>query len=215
MEEFSPGTPFRDLAEARFWGQDLLREKYGDSTPVQRMEIGTDAIDCAPNDWLIFKDRKWQKISDLEKSEGLPIAHVKTASPQALEMEGWDGTSHIRLKMPISPLPPLKIRGEELFSQLRVRSEKQISCIMDKQCLILRAGDWVVRSANRWKIVRKKEEKALFLEGKIVGELFVLDRIDSKGAVKSIAGQCFSARRTQALPIEFAQPVQKRSARPR
>jgi len=209
VEEFLEGTSFRELGESRWWGHDVFSEKYANGEIVHRIEVGppsrVELLECSFQDWLVFKGRKWQKVGSFAEVEGLPIAHLKGASSQGLEIEGWEGTSHIRIRVPLSSLPPLKMRGEELFTQLRVRSEKQVSCMLDKQCLILRPNDWALKTQGRWKILRKKEERDSFLKGKLTGEVFVLDRIEAKGMTKSVSGHYFSAGRSQMVPIEFAQ----------
>ena len=173
------------------------------------MELGSSTLECSFKDWLVFKEGKWNKVIDLKDIEQLPIAHLKGATPLGLEIEGWEGSSHIRMKLAPVFSAPLKMKGEELFTQLRVRSEKQVSCMLDKQCLILRPNDWILKTQGRWKILRKTEEKNGFLEGKLLGEVFVLDRIETKGPTKNIAGHYFSATRSQMVPIEYVQKMQK------
>jgi len=209
-DDISAKSPFKLLAESRWWGQDLLAEKFGNGTnPLERIEIGPEAnqslLEFSAGEWLVFKENQWQTNESI--SNHLPIARVKNRSPHGLEMEGWEGSSHLRFKILPTSTIPLRTKGEELFSQLRVRSEKQVSCIIDKQCLILRTGDWVLKANNRWKILRKKEEKDAFLAGNMTGDLFVLEKIDSKGTTKSIAGQLFSTKRSQSAAIEFIQPL--------
>jgi len=99
---------------------------------------------------------------------------------------------------------------DNLFSSIRIRSDKQISCTLDKQCLILRTGDWVLKTGNRWKVLRREEEKEAFLSGKIAGELFVLDQISNLQGQKSISGHIYNLPRTQTVSIEL--PVVGRKA---
>ena len=96
-----------------------------------------------------------------------------------------------------------KIKAEELFGSIRVRSDKQISCLLDKQCLIIKINDWVVKISDRWKILRKAEEKEAFLKGKLVGELFVLDQISNKQGQKSILGHMYNLARTQMTAVDL------------
>jgi hypothetical protein len=212
-EEFTPATPFRELGEARWWGQDLFIEQYGAGGAIQRFDVGPIAhshlVDLGPDQWLIYRNGEWNVASQLSEDERAPIARIRKTVSRGLEFEGWDGSSHVRLLVGQFPYGPIKTKGEELFSQLRVRSEKQISCTLDKQCLILRPADWVLKVDQRWKILRKKEEKEAFLNGELNGELFVLDRIEAKGAVKSIGGHYFSATRSQKAAIEYAVPSSK------
>ncbi len=210
-EEFPVGHPFRLLGEARWWGQDLFAEKYGSGSGVQRIEVGvaphTELFDLRADQWLVFRGSQWQRLPSIDEAGEAPIARIQRLSSKGLELEGWGGSAHVRLLLPQTNLPMLKTRGEELFSQLRVRSEKQISCTLDKQCLILRPGDWVLKLDQRWKVLRKKEEKEAFLSGHVIGDIFVLDRIEAKGPVKSIAGHYFTASRAQMVPIDYAATV--------
>jgi len=215
VDEFAVGTPFRELAETRYWGPDLFVELYGKGAQIHRLEIGplsnANLVDLSSNEWLVFRDNKWEKIDHLSDVKALQIAHVKSYSGKGLEVEGWDGSSHVRLQLQQTQATPLKVRSEDLFSQLRIRSEKQISCIFDKHCLILRPGDWVLKVDQRWKILRNAEEKESLLEGKLVGDIFVLDRIDAKSSSKSIAGHYFGAGRSQMVLIEhLLQPHRSR-----
>ena len=211
-EEFPIDSPFRELGESRWWGSDLFLEKYEMGEACQRLEIGPIAqarlIDVKEGGWIGFKENQWRAIPQLEEAKGLPIARIKNKTPEGLEIEGWEGMSHIRLKLQPMPLVPLKIRAEELFTQLRIRSEKQISCAIEKQCLILKTGDWVIKADQRWKILRKKEEKDAYVRGEIQGDLFVFDRIETKGTGKTICGHYFSAGRTHIAVLDC--PVQKR-----
>jgi hypothetical protein len=196
--------PFKELSGAVWWGHDLIGDKYSGLSHVQRLEIGSVEIDLSPNEWLIYTQQGWKKG---EIADNGPIAHIVRAESQFLEFEGWDSTGHVRFKLPILANPPSKSKGEELFSQLRIRSEKQISCVLEKQCLILKTGDFVIKIKDRWKVLRKKEEKEALLSGKMVGDCFVLDRIDAKS--KHIAGTLYSPKRTSSVPIEYTQPVKK------
>lgn len=207
-QEFAEGSPFRTLAEARWWGNDLCQEKYGNKPGGERIEIGpltnAELVELDAGDWLVWKEERWQKKRSLEDCKVLPIARVEEKAGRALVVGGWDQTGHIRCALsPFQPAP-LRVKAEELFSAVRVRSEKQISCMLEKQCLILKVGDWVVKNGSRWKILRKKEEKEAFLNGKWFGELFVFDRIEMKGNGKTVQGQLFNAARSQVVPIEVS-----------
>ena len=209
IEEFAVGSPFYQLAESRLLGQDLFQFNCGNGSSVYRIELsgGLHVLNVPSNGWLTYRDGKWEASSNLPNDGQAPIARIWTlVGARGAEMEGWDGASHLRFVLPQASPAALKMKGEDLFSQIRVRSEKQISCTLDKQCLILRPGDWVLKLDQRWKLLRKHEEKEAFLNGEINGELFVLDRIDAKGALKAISGRYFSASRAQMNVIDYAVP---------
>lgn len=199
-QEFPEGSPFRLLAEARWWGRDQFMEQKDGG---ERMEIGAgELLEVKEGDWLIWKDQKWEKCAAPEKDR--PIAHIQSFPGKALVLEGWDVDGHIRLSLTPAAGPTFKVRGEDLLSSIRIRSEKQISCMLEKQCMVLKTGDWVLKLKGRWKILRKKEERDAFLNGKLFGELFVFEQISQKQGQKMIQGRLFNPGRTQVVVIEMA-----------
>lgn len=210
--EFAEKSPFRILAEAKWWGRDQFRNGT-DSTEI--LEMG-ELIELRQNDWLIWKEGKWQKSATPEKDpeKNLGLAKIQSISPKILILEGWDGNDHTRIGLSLAAGPQFKLRGEDLFSMVRVRSEKQISCMLEKQCMVLKTGDWVLKTAGRWKILRKKDEKDAFLNGKLFGELFILDQISQKQGQKMMGGRLFNPGRTQVISIELAAQGRKTRAKP-
>lgn len=196
-QEFPEGSIFKTLAEAKWLGKDLLRP----ADSGERIEL-SELLELHVGDWLVFREGKWQKSNAPEKD--IPIAKFQSLTPKMLILEAWDGAEHTRIGLQLSPGTPFKMRAEELISSLRVRSEKQISCMLEKQCVVLKVGDWVLKSAGRWKVLRKKDDKDAFFNGKLSGELFILDQILQKHGQKVIQGRLFNPGRTQIVAVEMA-----------
>lgn len=210
--EFGEGTPFRLLAEARWWGRDVFREQYGEGAIAERLEVGAnELLELKEGKWLVWKEQHWE-LADMPEKEK-PIAHIHSQAGRNLVLEGWDHDGHIRLALSPAVSPPFKAKGEELFTSVRVRSEKQISCMLEKQCMVLKTGDWILKANGRWKILRKKEERAAFLNGKLFGDLFVFDQIHQKQGQKVIQGRIFNPSRTQVASIEVAAQSQRKSGK--
>jgi hypothetical protein len=198
-QEFVEGSPFRLLAEARWWGRDQFRPS-GESG--ERLEIGaSELLELQDGDWLIWKEGRWQKSEKPEKD--LPIAHIQSSLSKTLTLEGWGSEGHTRIALGSAVGPVFKMKGEDLFGSIRIRSEKQISCMLEKQCMVLKTGDWVLKTGGRWKILRKKDERDAFLNGKLFGELFILEQISQKQGQKMIQGRLFNPGRTQVVSIEM------------
>ncbi len=204
VEELPEGSPFKLLTEAKWLGADLVRARYGEARRGgQRLEWGgaeEGRLEIQASEWLVWKNGKWMSAPAAEETS--PIAHLLSEQEKGLVLEGWDGNEYAKVSLAAAPLTPLKIKGEELFSAIRVRSDKQISCMLEKQCLILKVGDWVVKTKGRWKILRKKEDRDAFLNGKWTGELVVFEGIELKQGQKVILGRFFAANRSQMVPIE-------------
>jgi hypothetical protein len=205
-QEFSENSPFRQLALGRWWGADLFYQTYIEEVLKHRIDLGSPLearlIDVKVGDWLAFLEGEWKEISHVEEAQKGCIARVLSSSPSGLLIEGWEENRHIRLCLPEAAPLASKIKVEELFGSIRIRSDKQISCLLDKQCLIIKVNDWVVKTSDRWKILRKAEEKEAFLKGKLVGELFVLDQISNKQGQKSILGHMYNLARTQMTAVD-------------
>lgn len=217
-QEFPEGSPFRVLAEARWLGPDVFEQRFGQGAVIERFEWGSGnaitRLDIRIGQWMVWQEGHWEILPDLQEAKKRPIARIKGVQGKSLLLEGWEMDHHVSLSLNPFPQPVLKTRGEELFSALRVRSEKQVSCMLEKQCLILRTGDWVLKTQGRWKVLRKPEDRDAFLKGKITGDLFVFEKIEQKMGQKVVQGQLCNSARSQMIPLEIAaQSTRKQAAK--
>ena len=203
-KNFPEGSAFRMLAEARWLGHNVLLEKET-SSQIFRVAIGaplhSQSFDLSKENWLIWGQTGWNK-GELGEEHAV-VARIASTETDTLILEGWDEEKYVQI--PLTRMQPisLKTKGDEIFKSIRIRSDKQISCMMEKQCLILRCGDWVLKSSGRWKVLRKKEERDAYKAGKIEGELFVFEQIVAKQEQKFISGFLFNAEKTQALSVDL------------
>ncbi|MBI3508510.1 MAG: hypothetical protein HY069_02585 [Chlamydiia bacterium] len=194
----------RTVVEGRWLGRDLFAEKYGTTLrPAERIEWGNgEILSLQEGEYWVWDQEKWKKNGAIDQNALL--IRMERIRDRTLVLEGWDAEHHYRFAMP-QPLPiPAKIRPEEFLTSIRVRSEKQMSCTLDKQCLILKAGDWVLKSEGKWRILRRPEEKEALQCGKLSGEIFVFDGIESKSNQKTVHGHLFNVQRSQCLPVDLA-----------
>jgi hypothetical protein len=198
MEELFQEEPFQALSKARWLGTDLVC-KAGLGRAVQKMEIGSALFDIAEGDRLYWDGLGWVKA----EGRGAPLMQVRNSAMQSLELDVWDspGERHMRVAAPLAGLQPARIKVEDWFSSIRIRSEKQISCLLEKQCLILREGDWVLKENGRWRILRKAEDKQQMVEGKRLGDLIVLESIDAKRRL--VQGQMILPSRIHGFPFSL------------
>lgn len=217
-KEFAEGSPFRSLAEARWLGPNVFSEKYGGGLLCQRIETASkEILDVQGDDWLVWSDGRWDKKNPTEKQK-FPMARIASVDLKSLVLEGWNEESYVRFSLALGPVTFVKTRLDEIFNSIRVRSERQISCMLEKQWLILRCGDWVLKVDGKWKHLRKSEEKEAYKKGKTVGELFVFDKIDSRQGQKFIQGFLFNSDKTQAIPVDIAAnkyTIDKNKGRPK
>lgn len=214
--EWIDRVPFKVLSEARVLGRDLFLNRYAGGDLSQRMEIGIGdsavQISLKEGDFLSWAEEKWKKISSPLEGEGRPLLRIASVDDQGLIFEAWDLAEYIRFSVSSSVPTPLKTKKEDFLTAVRIRSEKQISCMLEKQCFVLRSGDWVLKEDSRWKALRKPQERELYLQGKLAGEIFVFDQIDLKGGQKMLQGFLFNRDRSQMFPIEMGLSSQGKNA---
>jgi hypothetical protein len=209
--DLPPFSPFQSLAEGKWWGRDLFCQKVkGGGACNERIEIGNlssiEVLSFKKGEWIAYEEGKWKKIAQLEQAKGLSLAHIVSVQEGGVILEGWDEKGYYRFLVSQMPSSSFKVRPEELFTSVRIRSERQISCMLEKQRMILRVGDWVLKGEGRWTVVRSKEDRQALEEGKLVGEIFVFDRIETKQGQKIVQGHLFNLSRSQEVPVIL--PVQ-------
>lgn len=194
------------LRQVQWMGPDrLLRSLAKESPPERLMGSGVsgERLLLSPRNWLIYNGESWEQQEVLSPEEKRPIARVVGVG-ETLTLEEWEGNRYYQVALSPALLPVWKCRPEELFTSLRVRSENQVSCMLEKQCLVLRTGDWVCKRGGKWKVLRKKEERESFQRGEIEGELFLFEQIEMRQGQKIIRGTLFDPSRTQMTPVELA-----------
>lgn len=229
QSQFSSSVPttkekaFTLLEKAKWWGPDLFFRQYGGVSyqPLgqkHRLEFVEGKkrviLSVSPKDFLFFKDDKWQVASLLgEEQQNVPLAQVKAVSAKHLEIEAWnrEGFSVYTLKMEQQRAVPCLVVPEKIFTSLKIRSAKELSCRMGKKRLVLKIGDWVIKTKNGWHKLKSREEIESLLQQESIGELLVVDSIDIKGVLK---GHYFDEMHTQMQPISFSFSPEKKKEKP-
>ncbi len=196
--QFADGTPFRSWEEVRFVGTDLLLARFlaPESSPRYRIERGDRSVwELRAGDCLYWNQGDWS----LEGSG--PVVRVRGVEADQLILEGWDGEGYARMALPLQTTAAPRLQTEELFTTVRIRSDRQLSCILEKQCMVLRAGDWVVKEEGRWRVLRRPEERTEYLHRREEKDLFVLERIEMKGTQRVAYGAYFAPNRTAFQPM--------------
>lgn len=163
--------PFLLLSQAKWWRPNLLME-----SSKERLEIEPHYfLEVKEGDLIIFKDGKWLLSKE---TIGFPLAKIRGIGSK-MEIDLWDASGDKKDLFSLSPQPiqQLKLKANNLLSNIHLRTKKQLSLEIDKQHFILKDGDVLVHKANVWRLSKKKEG---FLGE---GELFALDEIDLKRRV--------------------------------
>lgn len=211
----------KELKAARSFPQDLLIQKYGGREYATwnekiALEFGSGASTYAcfvsHGDFLLYEAGEWRVVSSDELRNDCPIAQVKSASGKGVEIEAWDktGFSPVMVKTEAEKSARFQPKPEIMPSGIRLRSSTSVSCAFGKKRMIVRQGDWLLKTATGWRNLRRTEEIEHYLQHRLKGELFIFDAIEKEQGHLVLKGHLFDESRSQmqplSLPIEVDKP---------
>ncbi len=223
---FSPAQHlfYKELKEAHGFSGDLIIQKYGgrefahlNEKAVLEIAHGNGSYACfvSAGDYLIYEGEEWRICPRTELKRECPIAYIRKATPSDLEIEAWDetGFSPVQVRIAIERPGRFQPKPEMMPSRIRLRSSSQVSCAFGKRRVILRQGDWLLKTSNGWRNLRRSDEIEQYLARRLKGELFIFDSIEKEQGRSVIKGNLFDETRTQVqplmLPIEAEKPEGK------
>ncbi len=206
------------LKNAKCWGQDLLIQQYGGGEfrkwrEKLKIELFQGAasyvVFVAKGDYVMWKEGRWQEAPLSELSAQQPVALVRAVSPRAVELTVWDETGFYpaSVELAIEHGGRVNQKAQATLTQPRLRTASQISCMLGKKRVVLRQGDWMLKTGAGWRNLRRKEEIESCLHHRIKGELFIFDSLEKEQGRWVVKGNLFDEMRTQvqsvSMPIEM------------
>jgi hypothetical protein len=208
-------TPFfvHSIREAKFWGLDLLVQHYagiehGQLRDKYKVIIGDSVCFVSKGDFLIWMDGQW-RISPLGGStENAPLAQVKNVSPKGIEFDVWDDLGFQLFQVKLDSAHFTKGSGsytDQAPTMIRLRTASQVTCNLGKRRLILKEGDWLLRTSTGWRKLKTATEIEDCLLHRIQGDLLVFDKLEKLQGKTVLHAHLFDVMRTQvqllAIPI--------------
>ncbi len=222
--------PFiKELKAVRGFAQDLLIQKYGGREYASWGEkitleftSGAGSYCCfvSAGDYLLYDRGEWRNAAFQELSCDRPLAYIKAASVKGIEIEAWDETGFypIPIKIEIEKPARFQVKPETMPTAIRLRNANVVSCAFGKRRVLLKQGDWLLKTSSGWRNLRRSEEIDQYLHHRLKGELFIFDAIEKEQGRQVLKGHLFDESRTQmqpiALPIE-ADKIQGKASRKR
>jgi hypothetical protein len=207
----------KEMKAARGFSRDQLVTLYGGreyaawkEKIVLELAKGADTYACfvSAGDYLLYEGKEW-RVAALEDLKGdLPVARVRAVHAGAVEIDVWDETGFcpLQVRVDMEKQVPMQRKSEGLPTHIRLRNSTQVSCALGKRRVILRQGDWLLKTASGWRNLRRAEEIDQYLNRRLKGELFVFDALDKEQGHFVVKGYLFDETRTAAqalaLPIE-------------
>lgn len=207
----------KELKSGRSFPYDLLIQNYGgreysgwrEKVVIElAQDSSTYACFISPGDYLLYDEGEWRVCSFEELKMDHPIAKVKAISGKTVEIEAWDeiGFCPQLFKMEMEKQGRSQLKHEMMPSAVRLRSGTQVSCAFGKRRMILKQGDWLLKTSTGWRNLRRSEEIEQYLHHRLKGELLIFDGIEKEQGRTVMKGHLFDETRTHmqplALPIE-------------
>lgn len=196
------------LKGGKWWGPDLFLENYGGKDYLSmfgkhKLEFENSVCFVSEGDFLTWENGTWKPVSEFSLSPFLPLARVSKVSSHGITLEAWDETGFglFSVQLTHPQVPRVNYKMEELLSAARPRAASELSCILGKRRVVLREGDWWLKTANGWRHLKKLEDIEGYLDHRIRGELFIFETIAMERGKATVKGHCFDAMRTQMQPI--------------
>ncbi len=210
----------KELKAARSFSHDLLMEKYGgrefahlSGRAVLELARGAASYACfvSAGDYLMYENGEWRVCSRDDLKRESPVALIKALSPVGLEIEGWDETGFcpVQIKVEMEKTGRFQPKPENMPSRIRLRSGSQVSCAFGKRRVILRQGDWLLKTSNGWRNLRRSDEIEQYLGRRLRGELFIFDAIEKEQGRSVVKGHLFDETRTQVQPLTLPIDAEK------
>lgn len=213
---FNPSNQsfFKILKSGRGFGYDLLLRKYGGrefgswaEKAVIELSKGTSTYACfvSVGDYLLYENGEWHVCSFEKLKKDLPVASIKAISQNAVDIEMWDeiGFCPLQIKVAMEKQGYVQPKPEMMPSTIRLRNGTQVSCAFGKRRMILKQGDWLLKTAAGWRNLRRTEEIEQYLHHRLKGDLLIFDGIEKEQGRYVMKGHLFDETRMQMTPYAF------------
>ena len=212
-----------ELRGCKWWGKDHLfgtygGEEYGKLAVHERLEFtnsfGIEILYIKEGDSLIWKNGKWTPAVLGDETKNHYLASLKTVSPNKMEWQVWDetGLESISFSLQREKIENLTLSIQECLTGLRQRTSLRVSCRINNKATILKKGDWLIRGATGWHIIKNLREIEEILQLRTRGELLIFDGIEKTNGKSIFLGTIFSPMRTQMQNLKIPISDQKKKA---
>lgn len=200
--------------KARWIGPDLFLETFGGDEFAfmqggQRLDFMEEELPYTcfvkEGDFLIWEDGHWCTTTSEENTLEHPLLVIKKIEDKVMVLDLWDTEGKTKLTMSLikgrdyDPLPLL----EHEFKFVGAKTWAQFIVECRNQRLILKPHDWLILTKEGWHKINSPQEVDDFVNQKITGPLFVLEKMIKKNGRQALVGHLFNTSRTEMQEIEL------------
>ena len=201
--------------KARWYGTDKFLERHGgdeykERMNKQRIDFGEGdeiySVYVGQGDCLVWEDNKWHAVKVGEGTLQFTLMCIKKVDDRVMNLELWDvdGKGKITLNLVKANEPWVPQNLEQNFKFVGARTRSQFVFEINNERILLSPHDWLVFTDGTWKKLATPKEIDDYVERRIVGPLFVFDRVERKEDKQVIVGTLFNSARTETAPVEIA-----------
>ncbi len=203
------------LKKGKMWAPDLFLhqwggEEYRDLSAKNKVEIDNKVYFLSVGDLLWWDEGQWK--TGKAAFEDAPLAKLISTSGQEMIFEVWNPNGYVSSSVNValqSSKAPQK--AEEVITSVRPRSPSEITCQLGKRRVIVKEGDWWIKTDRRWRSLKTAEDLEAFLHHDIQGELFIFEKIENMKGKTILKGRCFDKMRTESLPLSLVVNTEKKT----
>ncbi len=181
------------LANGKFHGSDRYWAVYHpEQEPLYRIVLSQDTLLFRKENVLVYQNGQWDVAENKMDTTLYPIACIESVDKEKMVINCWDekGTFFV-LSLPISSTSD-KIFLEEVLTQAKLRTAKQVSCLIENKRVLLKPGDFLVHHNGKWRVASTTKSKSKLRENGVEGEIFVFDSLVQKGKKRFLKGYLFN-----------------------
>jgi hypothetical protein len=201
--------------KARWVGADRFLEMHGGedfeyASGKERIDFleGETPYCCfvAIGDFLVWKNGRWHVASRNEDTQLLPLMIAKKIEDKIMTFELWDPEGRAKVSLSLIRIKDhngtlnlsqaLKFVGAKTWAQFIVESSSG-----DR--MTLKLHDWLIYNNDTWKKLDSPEEIDAFVQQKISGPLFILDKMEKQNGRQVLLGHLFNSLRTEVENVEL------------
>lgn len=156
-------------------------------------------------DFLLYKEGLWIVPKEGESSENYPLLFIKNINEKGMQLELWDESGRHKMALALIRSKPMEALPDITQEFKIVGAKTWVECIVEcrSKRVILREGDWVLLTKEGWRKIASEQEVDDYVGQKLMGPLFVLDKIAKKNGRTQLLGHLFNSSRTACENVEL------------
>lgn len=209
--------------KAKWYGEDLFLKNHGGhefqvDSKQQKIDFGEGedhySVFVKPNEFLIWKDNRWQRPEKGENTQDYPLLFVKKADAKLMNLELWDkeGKSKIPFNLIKFSDPVPKIELTQNFQFIGARTKIHFMFNVDGKREIVGPQDWFLLGPEGWQKLSKVRDIDAYVNGDLKGPLLVIDSIGTDQKERVLKGFLYNSSRSEAAAVEIPlKPLSKQA----